>query len=294
MVHRSNLLALVGGGQAPKFPDSRVMIWDDSQSKFVYEINFKSKVLSIRMKKKRLFVVLSKEVNVFSFPHPLELELTIQTSFNPKGLFEVTPCLDKDVVFYPSQPADKCTGTVKVQDLSPSPVVSSFTIPAHQHSLAAMATNYEGTLIATASEKGTLVRVRDVIKNEPLAEFRRGADMAVINYLSFSLDSHFLCVCSDKGTVHIFAVFNRELNKKSTFAGSGISAWYTESQWGMAHVNLPKDTLFIAALDSSLLLHVVCWDGSHFKYRFNPHAKDSRFCYQESYNMYLCVGDDAT
>ena len=29
--------------------------------------------------------------------------------------------------------------------------------------------------------QGTLVRVRDVIKNEPLAEFRRGADMAVIN-----------------------------------------------------------------------------------------------------------------
>jgi hypothetical protein len=58
MVHRSNLLALVGGGQAPKFPDSRVMIWDDSQSKFVYEINFKSKVLSIRMKKKRFRGVL--------------------------------------------------------------------------------------------------------------------------------------------------------------------------------------------------------------------------------------------
>ena len=54
LLHRTNLLALVGGGQAPKFPESRVMIWDDLQSKFVYELNFKSKVLSIRMKKKRL------------------------------------------------------------------------------------------------------------------------------------------------------------------------------------------------------------------------------------------------
>ena len=54
MLHRTNLLALVGGGQAPKFPESRVMVWDDLQSKFVYELNFKSKVLSIRMKKKRL------------------------------------------------------------------------------------------------------------------------------------------------------------------------------------------------------------------------------------------------
>lgn len=30
--------------------------------------------------------------------------------------------------------------------------------------------------------QGTLIRVRDVIKNEALAEFRRGADSAVINW----------------------------------------------------------------------------------------------------------------
>ena len=63
----------------------------------------------------RLFVVLSKEVHMFSFPHPIKLELTVQTSVNPKGLFQVSPTADKDIVFYPSHPADKCIGTVKVQ-----------------------------------------------------------------------------------------------------------------------------------------------------------------------------------
>ena len=52
-----------------------------------------------------------------------------------------------------------------------------------------------------------------------------------INYSS----SHFVMCCS--------------------FAGSGISTWYTDSQWGMAHVSLPKETVFVAALDNLLMLH---------------------------------------
>ena len=64
---------------------------------------------------KRLFVVLNKEIHVFAFPHPIQLEMTVQTAYNPKGLFQVTPTVDKDIVFYPSHPADKCVGTVKVQ-----------------------------------------------------------------------------------------------------------------------------------------------------------------------------------
>ena len=35
--------------------------------------------------------------------------------------------------------------------------------------------------------------------------------------ISFSLDSMFLCVSSDKGTVHIFAVDDQSLNKKSRY-----------------------------------------------------------------------------
>ena len=39
------------------------------------------------------------------------------------------------------------------------------------------------------------------------------------------------------------------------FAGTGISRWYTESQWGMAQVTLARDTAFIAAFDHSCALH---------------------------------------
>ena len=38
-----------------------------------------------------------------------------------------------------------------------------------------------------------------------------------VDSINFSPDSAFLCVSSDKGTVHIFAVKNTELNRRSTY-----------------------------------------------------------------------------
>ena len=66
MLGRTNILVLVGGGQAPKFPHHSgkysllllllllfmlVMIWDDSLKKFVFEVAFGSPVLSLRLRK---------------------------------------------------------------------------------------------------------------------------------------------------------------------------------------------------------------------------------------------------
>ncbi|OTF77910.1 hypothetical protein BLA29_013735, partial [Euroglyphus maynei] len=43
LLHRTNLIAIVGGGQRPKFADNTVLIWDDHQKKFVLEFTFASR-----------------------------------------------------------------------------------------------------------------------------------------------------------------------------------------------------------------------------------------------------------
>lgn len=43
---------------------------------------------------------------------------------------------------------------------------------------------------------------------------------------------------------------------------------------------------------SALLFAVACWDGSFFRYRFNPLASDGKFCTRESYDVFLDIGDD--
>ena len=93
---------------------------------------------------------------------------------------------------------------------------SPATINAHKGELACIAVNQQGTLIATASEKGTLIRVWDANKKEILNELRRGSDPATVNCINFSHDSEFLCCASDKGTIHIFALKHPHLNRRST------------------------------------------------------------------------------
>lgn len=71
-----------------------------------------------------------------------------------------------------------------------------------------MALNRNGDLLATASEKGTLIRIWKVDTNNPTCPFmfRRGADKAEINDLQFSRHSRFIAATSDHNTIHVFGI----------------------------------------------------------------------------------------
>ena len=78
-------------------------------------------------------------------------------------------------------------------------------IPAHDSPLAALAFNPTGKMIATASEKGTVIRVFGTTDGTKLYEFRRGVKRCVaISCLSFSMCSQFLGCSSNTETVHVF------------------------------------------------------------------------------------------
>ena len=78
-------------------------------------------------------------------------------------------------------------------------------IPAHDSPLAAMAFSYSGQQLATASERGTVIRVFNVADGSRLWEFRRGVKRCVaISSLAFSPDATFLCCSSNTETVHVF------------------------------------------------------------------------------------------
>lgn len=78
-------------------------------------------------------------------------------------------------------------------------------IPAHDNPLAALAFSPNGQRIATASEKGTVIRVFSVSDGSKLYEFRRGVKRCVaISCLSFSMCNQYLACSSNTETVHVF------------------------------------------------------------------------------------------
>ena len=90
---------------------------------------------------------------------------------------------------------------------SPMPTKNPIAIiVAHETSLSTVSVTPSGRLIATTSARGTLVRVWDAITGSPIDSFRRGSDQAEIYSVAFRPDEKELCVCSDKGTVHVFVL----------------------------------------------------------------------------------------
>jgi autophagy-related protein 18 len=59
-------------------------------------------------------------------------------------------------------------------------------------------------VLATASDKGTVIRVFGCPDGEKLYQFRRGSYPARITSLAFNHSAEFLAVGSDTETVHVF------------------------------------------------------------------------------------------
>ena len=95
-------------------------------------------------------------------------------------------------------------------------------IKAHDTEVVQMALSLSGLLLATASQRGTLIRTFDTVKGEQLQELRRGSNPCTIQFISFDKEARSLCVCSDKPKIHIFHLKSEEKaesqNTKSYFS----------------------------------------------------------------------------
>jgi len=190
MLYRCNILALVGGGKNPQFPKTKVMIWDDFQVQCIAELEFKTQVKGVRLRRDRVIVVLENKVFVYNFAD-LKLLDQVDTFPNPTGLCAVCPAKDNIVVALLGEKE----GQVRIHNYSRN---QSRLIDAHTNAISQMTLSIDGTRLATTSSRGTLIRIFETSSGKQLQEFRRGANPAVIHSLAFNKNGTALCLSSDK------------------------------------------------------------------------------------------------
>ncbi|CBQ69348.1 related to ATG18-Phosphatidylinositol 3,5-bisphosphate-binding protein [Sporisorium reilianum SRZ2] len=246
MLFCTSLVALVATSDSdPKSNASprRLQIVNTKRQSVICELLFPTAILGVKLNRRRLVVVLEQEIYIYDISN-MKLLHTIETSPNPMAICALSPSSENCFLAYPSPvpsptspfanpaggsagagssasaaggAAGGTAGDVLIFDLLSLSVTN--VIQAHKTPISALALNSTGTLLATASDKGTVIRVFSVPAAQKLHQFRRGSYAARIYSLNFNAVSTLLAVSSDTETVHIF-----KLSSGSKPAGNGANS----------------------------------------------------------------------
>lgn len=210
MLYCTSLVALVGAGDQPAFSPRRLRVWNTKTGAAICDLNFVTAVLAVRMNRQRLIAVLERKIYIFDISTMKVLE-TLDTSPNPMALCVLSPHDNGHLAF----PSGASPGEIVLYDANNLSVLNAF--QAHRTAPVAMAFNPQGTLLATASQSGTLIRVFSVPSGKKVAAFRRGSYGAQVYCLAFNESSTILCASSDTGTIHFFSLTGAESSATGSF-----------------------------------------------------------------------------
>ncbi|GBL48610.1 hypothetical_protein [Candidozyma auris] len=250
MLYCTSLLAIVALGDEPGSSPRKLKIVNTKDNSIICDLIFPTAILGVRLSRHRVVVLLEEQIYIYDIIS-MHLLHTIETSPNTNKLCTLSDDFvdasdpegsthSTSFLAYPSPPktvthealianptyvagnttapnanvpapakTPKRVGDVIIFDLKAlQPVV---VIEAHKSALAALCLSRDGHLLATASNKGTIVRVFSVDTGEKLYQFRRGTYPTKIYSLSFSSDNKYVVATSSSETVHIFRLGEEEL-----------------------------------------------------------------------------------
>uniref|UniRef100_A0AAY4BU88 WD repeat domain phosphoinositide-interacting protein 2 n=1 Tax=Denticeps clupeoides TaxID=299321 RepID=A0AAY4BU88_9TELE len=234
----------------------------------------------------KLIVCLEESLYIHNIRDMKVLHTIRETPPNPSGLCALSISNDNCYLAYPGSAT---IGEVQVFDTVNLRAANM--IPAHDSPLAALAFDASGTKLATASEKGTVIRVFSIPEGQKLFEFRRGVKRCVsICSLAFSMEGLYLSASSNTETVHIFKLetqrekpqeepttwtgyFGKVLMASTTYLPSQVTEMFTQGR-AFATVRLPfsghKNICALAIIQKIPRLLVAAADGYLYLYNLDP------------------------
>ncbi|XP_016963585.1 WD repeat domain phosphoinositide-interacting protein 2 [Drosophila biarmipes] len=177
---------------------------------------YPSEILCVRMNRQRLIVCLAESIHIHDIRDMKILHSIENIAPNEQGLCALS--LNSHLAF----PVCQTSGELRI--FNASKLRTGMTIRAHDTPLSALAFSPSGSLLATASERGTVIRVFCVKNGQRVQEFRRGVSCVRIASLVFSASGDFLCASSNTETVHVFKIDGRAVEAAELKAIADVAA----------------------------------------------------------------------
>jgi WD40 repeat protein len=287
MFQRTNLLALVGGGKNPKFQINQLIIWDDHQGKIISKLRFNENLMSVRLRNNKIIVLTRNKFYAFNMKTLVTIAI-IKTYDNPLGIIATSngDINNKLIVAFPYE----SQGHVFLGEITQKCEKLSV-VQAHDSKIACISINKDGTLLATASDKGTLIRIFTTNDGQKFSEFRRGTKTVEMNCIAFDPNNKFIGCSSNVGTIHIFSIaaITKALDEKNnkakneiedepknskSFLGKiggllNIKNAYLESERSFAKFKVQEENS-ILGFGSENTFVVITMDGKYYKAVYNP------------------------
>ena len=291
MLKKTNILALVGGGANPRFSPKKIIIWDDHQGRIISILRFNKNVLNVRLTKEKIFGITEDKIFIINLD-TLETKNVLETFENPTGIMGISDEYNNRLIIaYPI----RHQGFVNIRNcINKKSSKDSKIINAHESKLACISINKDGTLLATASDKGTLIRIFVIQNGENITTFRRGTKNVSMNCITFSPNNIFIGCTSDGGTIHIFSIAsitkklsesgktsvnneegkeNEPKNSKSFLGKIGgffkINTEYMEQERNFARFRITEENSLVG-FGSDNTITVITMDGKYYKAAYDP------------------------
>ncbi|XP_017957582.1 WD repeat domain phosphoinositide-interacting protein 2 isoform X2 [Drosophila navojoa] len=191
----SSLVAIVSQ-RAPR----KLKVCHFKKESEICNYSYSNTILAVKLNRERLVVCLEESLYIHNIQDMKVVHTIRDTPCNQLGLCALSSSSEHCYLAYPGSVT---SGEVQIFDAIN--LHAKTMIPAHDTPLAAIAFSPSGTEIATASERGTVIRVFSSQDGSRLFELRRGLKRCVsIVSLSFSTCAEYLVSSSNTETVHIF------------------------------------------------------------------------------------------
>lgn len=309
LFHRTSLLVLVGGGNepfdSPNKGASRIALcllpcalcslifrlhrighvavfWDDVQCRVVGYVEFRLPILDVQRRKDLMFVATKAKVYTYrmaivksELKEPPMLLHEADAGDNPRGLFcaHYTPMTDVVKLVHPTAGRGHVCVTNFSAALSdgapPRTSKPPAMIEAHRHALRYLALAPSGTLLATASTSGTVIKVFDLESGGLQHVLRAQVLSAEIGSLCFNRAETLVCGTFET-TLHVFQLAKPAADKKDQSYAEWVSAYVPlpkfEGGPSAAKTRLPGASSCVFLPDAASAL-AVCTNGSALRFR---------------------------